>query len=136
MIIEKLIQESYKIGMTQEKIEITQFANFIKNLKPHNILEIGCKLGGTFNILCRLSTGKKISVDLPGGIHGGWMMKDHPYMGDTYILRNKFFKTNYNQVYTITGNSHEDSTLEQVKQCLNDDKVDLLFIDGDTHMRE
>jgi cephalosporin hydroxylase len=130
-MIKKLIEESYKIGMTQEKIEITQFAKFIRDLNPHNVLEIGCKLGGTFNILCNLSTGKKISVDLPGGIHGGWMMKDHPYMGDTYVLRNHFFKSNYHQVHMITGNSHEDNTLKQVKECLDNDRVDLLFIDGD-----
>ena len=130
-MIEDLINRSYKIGMTQERFEVTEFAKFISGIEPHNVLEIGCKLGGTFNILCELSTGKKISVDLPGGIHGGWMMKGHPYMGDVFMDRNSFFNMRYPDVSMITGNSHETDTLNQVEDALAGEQVDLLFIDGD-----
>ena len=124
MEVKEIIDGSYKIGMTQERHEITELAKMLIDLKPHNVLEIGSKLGGTFNILCNVATGKKISVDLPGGIHGGWMMKGHPYMGDVFMDRNAFFNMRYPDVSMITGNSHETDTLDG-------EKVDFLFIDGD-----
>ena len=129
--VKELIDRSYKIGMTQERHEISELTKMLIGLQPHNVLEIGSKLGGTFNILCNVATGKKISVDLPGGIHGGWMMKGHPYMGDVYMDRNAFFNMRYPDVHMITGNSHEDETLSEVKNILNGEKVDFLFIDGD-----
>jgi cephalosporin hydroxylase len=129
--IERIINESYKIGMTQERKEITDFASFVKEIKPNNILEIGTKLGGTFNVLCNLSSGKKISIDLPGGIHGGWMMSNHPYLGDSFIQRNDYFLRTYPDTYMFVGNSHDEYILQDVADLLYTEKVDLLFIDGD-----
>jgi cephalosporin hydroxylase len=117
--------------MVQEKIEITELTQFLLDISPQNVMEIGSKLGGTFSILCDIATGKKISLDLPGGIHGGWITKNHPYLGDLYKLRNNYFLTNYNNVFTYTGDSHSSSTLHDIKNILKDEKLDFLFIDGD-----
>jgi len=131
MLATQLINKAYPIGMTQEKQEITDLTQFVINLKPKNIMEIGSKLGGTFDLWCNISTNKKISVDLPGGIHGGWITKGHPYMGDIYKKRNQYFKKNYNKVNMITGDSHSKKTKDLVKKFLDGEFLDFLFIDGD-----
>ena len=131
MKINSIIHKAYSLGMVQEKIEITELTQFLLDISPQNVMEIGSKLGGTFSILCDIATGKKISLDLPGGIHGGWITKNHPYLGDLYKLRNNYFLTNYNNVFTYTGDSHSSSTLHDIKNILKDEKLDFLFIDGD-----
>jgi len=131
--MDKIFKQSYKLGMTQEKEEILGLYDFVKKLEPYNIMEIGTKLGGTFNLWCNLANmnGKKISIDLPGGEHGGWMLKDHPYLGNVYEQRNKYFESNFDNVHMITGDSHSTEVALEVSQILETDKLDFLFIDGD-----
>lgn len=130
-MVEKIVKDAFKVGMAQETAEITQFTEWLVNQNINNFIEIGCKLGGTFQILCELSKGKKISIDLPGGVHGGWMTYNHPYLGDIYKIRNTYFINKYENVHMVTGDSHKTETLNDVKSILNNEKVDLLFIDGD-----
>lgn len=130
-MIHEIVNRAYPIGMTQEREEITALTEFVYNLKPHNVMEIGTKLGGTFSLWCDIATGKKISVDLPGGIHGGWITKGHPYMGDVYKHRNSYFIDSYSDVTMITGDSHSDITVKLVEDALNGEQLDFLFIDGD-----
>jgi len=127
----ELVNASFKIGMAQHKEEILGLTEFLAEKNLNNVIEIGSKLGGTLNILCNIASGKKISVDLPGGIHGGWMLQDHPYMGDVYLKRNAYFNEKYSDVYMITGDSHKQETVDKVAKCLNGELVDFLFIDGD-----
>lgn len=131
MNVLELLDKGYKIGMVQEREEVLGLGVFLISNKPHNVLEIGCKLGGTFEMLCNVATGKKISIDLPGGIHGGWMMKDHPYLGDAYKLRNEYFERTYPNVVMLTGDSHKSQTYHNVRDVLGGEKIDFLFIDGD-----
>jgi cephalosporin hydroxylase len=131
MTSKNLVKKAFKLGMAQETEEITEFTEWLSHKKINNFIEIGCKLGGTFQILCESIKGKKISVDLPGGMHGGWMTYNHPYLGDIYKIRNTYFTQTYKDVYMVTGDSHESNTLNDVKSILNGDNVDLLFIDGD-----
>ena len=130
-MVEKIVKDAFKVGMAQETDEITQFTEWLVKQNINNFIEIGCKLGGTFQILCESSKGKKISVDLPGGVHGGWMTYNHPYLGDIYKIRNTYFINKYENVHMVTGDSHKTETLNDVKSILNNEKVDLLFIDGD-----
>jgi len=127
----ELVNASFKIGMAQHKEEILGLTEFLAEKNLHNVIEIGSKLGGTFNILCNISTGKRISIDLPGGIHGGWMLQGHPYMGDVYLDRNAFFNMRYPNVHMITGDSHKKETVNEVTKCLDGELADFLFIDGD-----
>ena len=127
----ELVKKGYSIGMVQEKDEITGLTNFLLELEPTNVMEIGSKLGGTFEILCNIATNKKISVDLPGGIHGGWITMGHPYLCDSYKLRDDYFLHNYDNVHMCNGDSHLDSTLTQITDFVKGETVDFLFIDGD-----
>lgn len=91
--------------------EIYQLACFIDTLKPHNILEIGSK-GGTFFLFSKLSTGKKIAVDLnpsfAANIHLAMLDEDY---------------------YFINKNSQSIETFEEIKSICP--KFDFIFIDGD-----
>jgi len=127
MTAEKLVKEAYAIGMAQDKLEITDFTEFLLGQKIVNVLEIGTKMGGTFHIFSSIATGNTISVDLQGGDYGGWILNDHPYLGNIFEKRSEYFASPYN--HFINASSHEESTLWQVKRIVSE--VDLLFIDGD-----
>ncbi len=124
---------AYAIGMAQEKKEVEQFINFIQEIELENIMEIGTKLGGMFYMLCRMATGMKISVDMVDGKHGGWILKDHPYLGEVINKRDAFFKTLYDcqPIHMVHGDSHRAYVKDDVRTLLGIQKLDLLFIDGD-----
>ena len=64
------VARAFGIGMIQIESEISALYDFVRKIEPGNIMEIGSKEGGTFYLWCRLATGKKISLDLPGGPFG------------------------------------------------------------------
>lgn len=123
--VEKAVQESYDLGMVQNYSEIYQAAEFYKNLKAKNFMEIGTDQGGTFAIWSKLSAedGIRISVDLPHG----------PYGVSSYDVtkRDEYLKSLGSNVHTIHGSSHEIHIKEQVKNLLGETLLDFLFIDGD-----
>ena len=127
----ELVEEGYQLGMAQENDEILGLTEFLLKEKPHNIMEIGSKYGGTFYIFSKIATGKKISLDLPGGIHGGWALNEHPYLGNVVEKRNKYFKENFDNVHIVLANSHETDTLYEIQSILDGDELDFLLIDGD-----
>lgn len=131
--IETIINDAYKIGMSQIKEEITQTAKFVYNEQPTNILEIGTKLGGVFYVLCNLSkpNGIKISLDLQGGPYGGWILGGHAYLGQVLKNRNNYFKKQFKNVYMLNANSHDKNTEQKIRTILGNKKLDILFIDGD-----
>ena len=68
---------------------------------------------------------KTISIDLIQGIHGG-------VNEEKTLKRNNFFKELYgNRCTFIGGNSHDLLTLNTLKEKLDGDFIDFLFIDGD-----
>jgi predicted O-methyltransferase YrrM len=124
MNLKEVIQKGYEVGMTQIEEEITGLTEFVANLRPENVLEIGTCKGGTFYIWTQLSSGTKISVDLPDGKWGGIGFDDT-------VRRNEAMNEWGDDIHAILGNSHEQATKDIVKTILGDRKVDFLFIDGD-----
>jgi predicted O-methyltransferase YrrM len=116
-----------RISLNQFKEEFKQFANYVKEHNPKIVVEIGTKKGGSFFIWARLLKPKQlISIDLPGGIHGGGFVKQKiPFM--KYFLSDQ----KESKISIILGDSHQYSTLERLKKELNGKKIDFLFIDGD-----
>lgn len=108
----------------QNKIELLELSKIIHFHKPFNFLEIGTQYGGTFYLLSSLSSGKKISVDLIDGIHGG-------LDGDSIERRNLVLKSYFPDCHLLNLDSHSEPTLDTVKEILNGEKLDILFIDGD-----
>ncbi|MFX1328520.1 MAG: class I SAM-dependent methyltransferase [Promethearchaeota archaeon] len=110
----------------QNRFEVTEFLNYIIRIKPKSILEIGTARGGTLFLLTRFSStdANIISLDLPGGIHGGGYPRFRIPFFKTFVSKNQKLKL-------IRDNSHDTSTLKKIKKILKDHKLDLLFIDGD-----
>jgi len=90
--------------------EILNLAYWIRGFAPHNVMEIGT-IGGTFFLLSRLATGKKVAIDLADrrpNIHN--FMFGHEW---------RFFQ----------GDSHTSEMHKSVSSYCN--SFDLIFIDGD-----
>jgi len=128
--IDLIIDQGFKLGMSQIREEIVKLSEIILKIRPVNMLEIGSKLGGNLFVLSELCVGKKISVDIVGGEHGGWILQEHPYLGNIPTLRNRYFSDLYD-INMILGDSHNKKTLNKVKQILGKEKLGLLYIDGD-----
>lgn len=158
MTTQQIIDEAYSLYMPQVRSEIEQLFKFVKvhrhnalttgKQESYNILEIGTKYGGTLHLWCSLNPtpGLNISIDMSdGGIHGG--------IGDELMdLRDERFMERFDNVHFIRGDSHSNSTVEELlpyinrmmfgdldkfasgEIALNDltlAKLDFLFIDGD-----
>jgi predicted O-methyltransferase YrrM len=90
--------------------EILTLATWLNGFKPHNILEIGT-MGSTFWLMSKLSTGKKVAVDIDAResiIH-------HFMHGEDW----KFFR----------GDSHTEEMFNDIKGFCP--QFDFIFIDGD-----
>jgi autotransporter strand-loop-strand O-heptosyltransferase len=122
--IERVIQESYNLGMVQNHKEIFEASKFFKSLKVKNFMEIGTDQGGTFAIWSKLSEdGIRISVDLP---HGQFGRADYDeYKRDEYLI------SLGSNVYMFWGSSHDDKMLKDVEDIIGEELLDFLFIDGD-----
>ena len=101
-------------GIAQHREEMISFLDFFRTKNIKNIMEIGIYYRCTSYMLSSISLGKKIFVDT----------LEFPDM-DKKLL--SFFP----EAEVIIGNSHHDETLTKVKDSLNGEFLDLLFIDGD-----
>ena len=124
--IDKLINIAYeKYFLWQTPSEIKKFAEFYHDLNCKNILEIGTLYGGNFYLLCKLSNikGKKITIDYPF----------YPEQDKTMIERNTSNEIDKfaDNVYILKNDSHNSETIEKVKEILNGEELDFIFIDGD-----
>jgi cephalosporin hydroxylase len=126
-MLEKFWQESQSFKIQQKKKE---WINFIQKITENNnltyCLEIGCYDGGTTIFLSNV-VKNLITIDQPFPARFDsyqYKIPESPLCG-TDLLKTK---CNFNY---ISGNSHRIETLESVKEILGDNKLDLLFIDGD-----
>lgn len=122
--LERIIYESYSLGMIQNHSEILEASEFFKSLNVKNFMEIGTDQGGTFAIWSKLSDdGIRISVDMPHGRFGS-------YHYDEY-KRDEYLKSLGSDVTMLWGSSHDYKMLEEVESIIGDELLDFLFIDGD-----
>lgn len=116
-----------RIPMSQKRSEIQRLADAVKGLDPKVIVEIGTRKGGTLFTWCRYTKASLIvSIDLPGGIHGG---RYPPEKQQLY----KYFLSDQpsRSLHLIQDDSHALHTLDKLKTILNGKNIDFLFIDGD-----
>ncbi len=99
-----------KFTFMQVYEEFLTFSYWLKGFEANNILEIGT-MGGTFWIMSKLSTGKKVSID----IQDREPAIQHFMQEEDWIF--------------IAGDSQNINNFNKIKnKC---DKYDLIFIDGD-----
>jgi len=116
------ISRAYDIGMIQSNGEITSLVEFLKDKNIKNFLEIGTDQGGTFYLFTKITSGKKISLDLPR----------NSFETESILeARNNLMRSWSDNVHIISGDSHKMESLNQVKKILDGELLDLLFIDGD-----
>ncbi len=94
--------------------------------RPRFVMEIGTFRGGTLFCACRLAASDAcvISLDLPGGPFGAG------YPAWKRRLYGAFAKPQQS-LRLIRGNSHSPGSVAEVRQILEQDRLDFLFIDGD-----
>jgi predicted O-methyltransferase YrrM len=129
--LEKTIDFSFTaagklIEPLQNRSEIFPFATLLQQRKPRVVVEIGTANGGTLFVWCAVADPNAviISIDLPGGIHGGGYPR-----WKSFIYR-KFAKPKQT-LHLLRVDSHLSSTRDRLKAILPPGGIDFLFIDGD-----
>lgn len=98
----------------------------VQAAKPAVILEIGTAKGATLLPWCRIASKKVVSVDLPGGIHGG----GYPAIKQP-LYRALVSDRPGVSLHLIQDDSHSPATRRLAEEKLAGDSIDVLFIDGD-----
>lgn len=114
------------IRPSQVPSEIESLLRSLHAQRPKYILEIGTKKGGTLFLFSRVAAedAQILSVDLPSGPFGGG------YPGWKIPLY-KSFALPKQKVHLVRGDSQNPATLQKVREILNGNQLDFLFIDGD-----
>ena len=110
----------------QVEEELARLLEDVRRLNPRTVIEIGTSMGGTLYLWTRLAKPDAVivSVDLPGGQFGGGYS---PLRTPIY----RRFARERQTLHLMRADSHQHSTLEQVRVLFGGQSVDLLFIDGD-----
>lgn len=97
--------------------EILAFLDWARSIEPVRILEVGVARGGTHFLLgsCISSVRQLVGVDL--------------YPRNQKLLR--ALLPDSTRVHSFAGKSSAGATLNKVRDCLDGERFDLIFIDGD-----
>lgn len=112
-------------GALQKPNELEKLAEFVIGRPHKTVLEIGTCKGGTLWFWHHLPNNNTVvSVDMPNGEFGG---------GPTSDDRDKILNwvSDKQNTILVTGDSHKEETLTEVKEALAGELADILFIDGD-----
>jgi predicted O-methyltransferase YrrM len=127
----RVIQETFRFAggflePIQVEDEITALVTDVRTLRPRTIIEIGTSMGGTLYLWTRFAAPDAIiiSIDLPRGKFGGGYS---PLRIPLYRL----FARERQRVHLLRCDSHSADTLLTVRELLEGNPVDFLFIDGD-----
>jgi cephalosporin hydroxylase len=135
--VSEIVAKGFATGMSQVTDEIEALATFLLAQEIESFMEIGSKWGGTFSVFSdiideTIAGGLKVSLDLPGGPFGGWVLENHPYLGDVLSARTSWMQTiGGPRTHIFVGDSHSTETRDMVFDTLEEPELDFLFIDGD-----
>lgn len=115
-----------RLGAYQVDEELGRLADWAVAQRPARVIEIGTASGATLLMWSRIATEQVISIDLPGGIHGGG------YAEPKGRLFREFVRDRPNvRLDLVRASSHDEQTKQRVCELLGRHQADLLFIDGD-----
>jgi len=111
----------YRLNSSQIQSEIKQLFNFVKDIQPNVICEIGADMGGTLYLWSKVlqENGLIISIDLP-----------RLYRKSVNRFIRSFF-SKLQRASFIREDSHSTRCLQKINEILGKGSVDFLFIDGD-----
>lgn len=114
------------VRMWQIRSEFLAFLDHVRELRPLRVIEIGTGRGGSLFFLARVACDDAhlISVDLPMGDFGGGYPAEYESLLQS-------FARGHQTISLIRANSHDQSTVDMVRDLLNGEAADLLLIDGD-----
>jgi predicted O-methyltransferase YrrM len=126
---EELIAIAMGCSAIRPQQSTSEFLELAKLIKDHNcsyILEIGTYRGGTLFVSSQLAAANAtiVSIDFSTTLFG------HLYRAAQAPLLHSFIRKGQS-LSLLRKDSHQDSTLETILQCLKGHKLDYLFIDGD-----
>ncbi len=115
-----------RIAPGQFPAEITPLLKRLSEKPPRRLLEIGTAGGGSFFLFSRVATADAllISADLPQGLFGG----GYPEWRGRLI---QSFARPGQRLHLLRADSHARETLNEIRQLLEGNPLDFLFIDGD-----
>jgi len=120
------LHEMFTIRPFQIRSELVEFLTLLQKSPRRNIMEIGTARGGTLYLLAKVAAPEAtiLSVDLPyGGFGGGYPKWKIPFY--------ESFADKAKTIHVIRDDSHDPKVRKHVKEILQEEKLDLLFIDGD-----
>lgn len=126
-IINKTVgyEMSYRRFIVQKETEWIEFDNFLSNKKPFNYcLEIGTHCGGSIIEFMNIAEEDAtiITIDKENG---------HYVSIEDKIKAFNAIKKEHQKIYCVNNFSQYPETIDEVKNILNGNKLDILFIDGD-----
>jgi len=115
-----------RIRPMQVREEILDLLTLIRERGPKTLVEIGTARGGTLFLLCRVAApdATLVTVDLPPGDSKA---SYPPWKAPLY----QSFGAAGQRVHLIRGDSSASETRQEVRQALNQQPIDFLWIDGD-----
>jgi predicted O-methyltransferase YrrM len=127
----RVIQETFRFAggflePIQVEDEITGLVTEVRNLRPRTIVEIGTSMGGTLYLWTRFAAPDAtiVSIDLPQGKFGGG------YSPLRIPLYRRFARERQ-RLHLLRCDSHSPDTVGKVRELLDGQPLDFLFIDGD-----
>jgi len=123
-VLTDTIDAAYKIGMLQKRAELLRFCEWLAPRQIKNFVEIGVWKGGSFTVWDHLSQpGLHIGIDpntQPGIILTPQQLAD----------RQNLFATLKPVVCMLMMDSRRQSTIQALRDTLDGERLDFLFIDG------
>jgi predicted O-methyltransferase YrrM len=128
--ITEAIDLGYRVGMFQHRKELETFLDWLTAVIPpmSHVAEIGTLHGGTAALWSRLFDGKIVTMDLPNGQFGG---ADHRLNEVECKKRALRLAELCPRIKSILGDSKSFETINALREHLNGERLDFLFIDGD-----
>jgi len=125
-LVDLVVRPDGIINAVQDKSEILELLKLLEARSPRLLIDIGTLNGGTLFLFSQVASdnARLISIDLPGGIHGG----GYPFWK---IPLYKHLLCEVRTVTLVRADSHREHTIHKVTNLLQGEKVDFLFIDGD-----
>jgi hypothetical protein len=124
-----LLSEHAQRGLeSADGLEYKACVEWLAQHKLTNFIEIGSAWGASFHLWSTIIDGKKISVDaLPNSVP-----YQYPSLTNEHVeIRNSKWNSHFSDVYSVLGNSHEQITVDRVRDILNNQLVDWLYIDAE-----
>lgn len=115
-----------RLGAYQVESEFRGLIDWAAGVRPAVVIEIGTANGATLLMWSRIASQHIISIDLPGGIHGGGYPERKGKLFREFVSDRSQVRLDL-----LRRDSQLPETKAEVLGLLSGQKADILFIDGD-----